>query len=82
MTFCDDPDLVATTPEYAWGAGVFFWMENLKEETTCHIEALAHHDFGGTLNNINGMFYCVFNILFSICRPICMFFVFFPCVCI
>ena len=32
MTFCDDPDLVATTPEYAWGAGVFFWMENLKGE--------------------------------------------------
>ena len=25
-TFCDDPDLVATTPEYAWGAGVFFWV--------------------------------------------------------
>ena len=29
-------------------------MENLKEETTCHIEALKSHDFGGTLNNING----------------------------
>ena len=53
-TFCENPDLVATTPEYAWGAGIFFWMENLKEETTCHIEALKNHDFGGTLNNING----------------------------
>ena len=29
-------------------------MENLKEETTCHIEALRSLDFGGTLNNING----------------------------
>jgi len=53
-TFCENPDLVATTPEYAWGAGIFFWMENLKEETTCHIEALKSHNFGGTLNNING----------------------------
>jgi len=58
MTFCEDPDLVATTPAYAWGAGVFFWMENLKEETTCHIEALRNHDFGGTLNNINGGLEC------------------------
>ncbi len=45
-TFCEKPDLVATNPEYAWGAGIFFWMENLKEETTCHIEALKKHDFG------------------------------------
>jgi hypothetical protein len=57
-TFCENPDLVATTPEYAWGAGIFFWMENLKEETTCHIEALKNHDFGGTLNNINGGLEC------------------------
>jgi chitinase len=56
--FCDNPDLVATEPEYAWGAGVFFWMENLKEETTCHIESLRSHDFGGTLNNINGGLEC------------------------
>lgn len=45
-TFCDDPDLVAVTPEYAWGAGIFFWMENLKEETTCHIAATRNRDFG------------------------------------
>eukprot|EP00985_Skeletonema_marinoi_P025844 scaffold19363_cov164-Skeletonema_marinoi.AAC.5 len=57
-TFCEKPDLIATTPKYAWGAGVFFWMENLKEETTCHIEALKNHDFGGTLNNINGGLEC------------------------
>jgi len=57
-TFCENPDLIATTPKYAWGAGIFFWMENLKEETTCHIEALKNHDFGGTLNNINGGLEC------------------------
>ena len=57
-TFCENPDLVATIPEYAWGAGVFFWMEALKEETTCHIEALRNGDFGGTLNNINGGLEC------------------------
>jgi len=45
-TFCDNPDLVATTPKYAWGAGIFFWMENLKEETTCHIESMRNLDFG------------------------------------
>lgn len=33
-------------------------MENLKEETTCHIEALKNRDFGGTLNNINGGLEC------------------------
>jgi hypothetical protein len=33
-------------------------MENLKEETTCHIEALKNHDFGGTLFNINGGLEC------------------------
>jgi hypothetical protein len=33
-------------------------MENLKEETTCHIEALRNHDFGGTLNNVNGGLEC------------------------
>ncbi len=33
-------------------------MENLKEETSCHIEALKNRDFGGTLNNINGGLEC------------------------
>ena len=39
-TFCDNPDLVATEGKYAWGAGIYFWMEHSKEGTTCHIEAL------------------------------------------
>ncbi|KAL7551079.1 hypothetical protein ACHAWF_015777 [Thalassiosira exigua] len=56
-TFCDDPEQVASTPEYAWGAGIYFWMENQKEGSTCHKEALKG-DFGGTLNNINGGLEC------------------------
>lgn len=58
-TFCDNPDLVATEGRYAWGAGIYFWMEHSKEGTTCHIEALKDGgDFGGTLNNINGGLEC------------------------
>jgi len=56
-TFCEDPEMVATSPEYAWGAGIYFWMENQKEGSTCHKEALKG-DFGGTLNNINGGLEC------------------------
>jgi predicted chitinase len=59
-TFCTNPDLVATTEKYAWGAGLFFWMENLKTVqgsndalSTCHIQSLSG-DMGGTLWNING----------------------------
>ena len=56
-TFCDKPDLVATEGRYAWGAGLYFWMEHVKEETTSHMQALRM-DFGGTLNNINGGLEC------------------------
>ena len=51
-TFCKDPDLVATEGRYAWGAGVYFWMEHVKEGSTCHTESLGM-DFGGTLNNVS-----------------------------
>jgi len=58
-TFCDNPDVVATEGRYAWGAGIYFWMEHVKEESTSHIEALIDGgDFGGTLNNINGGLEC------------------------
>jgi len=57
-TFCENPDLVATEGKYAWGAGLFFWMEHSKEGTTCHTESLKNMDFGGTLNNINGGLEC------------------------
>ncbi|KAL9186071.1 hypothetical protein ACHAXT_005309 [Thalassiosira profunda] len=56
-TFCDNPDLIATTPEYIWGAGLYFWMEHVKEGTTSHTEVLGG-DFGGSLNNINGGLEC------------------------
>lgn len=52
-TFCNNPDLVATEGKYAWGAGLFFWMEHSKEGTTCHTESLKNLDFGGTLNNVS-----------------------------
>jgi hypothetical protein len=46
-TFCDNPDIVASEGRYAWGAGLYFWMEHVKEETTSHIEALINGgDFG------------------------------------
>jgi hypothetical protein len=54
-TFCDNPDLVATEGKYAWGAGLFFWMEHSKEGTTCHTESLKNMDFGGTLNNVSSV---------------------------
>lgn len=56
-SFCRDPEQVALKPEYAWGSGIFFWMENEKEGSTCHKEVLKG-DFGGTLNNINGGLEC------------------------
>jgi len=56
-TFCQNPEMVATNELYAWGSGIFFWMESEKEGTTCHKEALKG-DFGGTLNVINGGLEC------------------------
>eukprot|EP00804_Cyclotella_cryptica_P029048 CCRYP_005254-RA/>CCRYP_005254-RA protein AED:0.00 eAED:0.00 QI:1328/1/1/1/1/1/2/88/859 len=38
-------------------AAIYFWMENEKEGDTCHKEALKHN-FGGTLNVINGGLEC------------------------
>ncbi|KAL7552787.1 hypothetical protein ACHAWF_016039 [Thalassiosira exigua] len=58
-TFCDNPDVVATEGRYAWGAGLYFWMEHVKEGATSHTESLmGGGDFGGTLNNINGGLEC------------------------
>jgi len=46
-TFCDNPDVVATEGKYAWGAGIYFWMEHVKEGTTSHMETLINGgDFG------------------------------------
>ena len=56
-TFCEDPELVVSDPKYAWGSAIYFWMESEKEGDTCHKEALKHN-FGGTLNVINGGLEC------------------------
>ncbi len=52
------PKQMPTTPEYAWGSCIYFWVENQKEGSTCHKEALRG-DFGGTLNNINSGLECL-----------------------
>ncbi|KAL9187094.1 hypothetical protein ACHAXT_010814 [Thalassiosira profunda] len=58
QTFCQRPDLIATVEEYAWGAGLFFWMENVKNDRTCHQAVLLNEDFGQTLDTINGGLEC------------------------
>jgi hypothetical protein len=58
QTFCQRPDLVATKEEYAWGAGLFYWMENVKNDRTCHQAVLMNNDFGMTLDIINGGLEC------------------------
>lgn len=58
QTFCQRPDLVATKEEYAWGAGMFFWMENVKNDMTCHQAVLMNDEFGQTLDIINGGLEC------------------------
>ena len=63
-TLCKNPDLIATNPKYAWGAGIWYWMEHSKASQklsttsmTCHTAAL-NNDFGDTLFNINGGLEC------------------------
>ena len=58
QTFCQRPDLVATKEEYAWGAGLFYWMENVKNDKTCHQAVLMNTEFGQTLDIINGGLEC------------------------
>mmetsp|Transcript_37463 Transcript_37463/g.76541 ORF Transcript_37463/g.76541 Transcript_37463/m.76541 type:complete len:1666 (-) Transcript_37463:403-5400(-) len=58
QTFCQRPDWVATKEEYAWGAGLFYWMENVKNDKTCHQAVLMHNEFGQTLDIINGGLEC------------------------
>lgn len=58
QTFCQRPDLVATKEEYAWGAGLFYWMENVKHDMTCHQAVLVNNEFGQTLDIINGGLEC------------------------
>ena len=58
-TFCDAPDVVATNEAYAWGVGLYFWMQNTGSNgKTCHTSVLTDKDFGGTLSVINGGLEC------------------------
>jgi len=58
QTLCQRPDLVAKNEQYSWGAGLFYWMENVKNDKTCHQSVLIDEDFGLTLDNINGGLEC------------------------
>ena len=57
--FCEQPDLLATNPQYAWQAGIYKWMEYMPYEfgSTAHKQALKGN-FGGTINVLNGPLEC------------------------
>ena len=64
-TFCENPELVAEEGRYAWGSGIWFWMQHAVPEQTAegklstpHVAALTGGGFGGTLFNINGVLEC------------------------
>lgn len=37
---------------------LFYWMENVKNDKTCHQATLVDEDYGLTLDNINGGLQC------------------------
>ena len=48
---CDNPDLVSTNPQLAWGVGIYKWMEKMKDGTTgstAHKQILKGN-FGGSV---------------------------------
>mmetsp|Transcript_22314 Transcript_22314/g.38157 ORF Transcript_22314/g.38157 Transcript_22314/m.38157 type:complete len:484 (+) Transcript_22314:285-1736(+) len=57
--FCEQPDLLATNPQYAWQSGIYKWMEYMPYEfgSTAHKQALKGN-FGGTINVLNGPLEC------------------------
>ena len=57
--FCENPDLLATNPQYAWQAGIYKWMEHTPYEfsSTAHKQALKGN-FGGTIHVLNGPLEC------------------------
>mmetsp|Transcript_29759 Transcript_29759/g.56286 ORF Transcript_29759/g.56286 Transcript_29759/m.56286 type:complete len:484 (+) Transcript_29759:161-1612(+) len=60
---CDNPDLVATNPAYAWGVGLYKWMEKMTFGTmgeTAHRQALKMN-FGGTVKALYGELECPSN---------------------
>lgn len=60
---CDNPDLVATNPQMAWGVGIYKWMEKMifgSTGTTAHKQVLKGN-FGGTLEVLYGNLECPAN---------------------
>jgi len=57
--FCEQPDLLATNPQYAWQAGISKWMEYMPYEfgSTAHKQVLKGN-FGGTIHVLNGPLEC------------------------
>mmetsp|Transcript_3021 Transcript_3021/g.4977 ORF Transcript_3021/g.4977 Transcript_3021/m.4977 type:complete len:514 (-) Transcript_3021:51-1592(-) len=57
--FCEQPDLLATNPQYAWQSGIYKWMEYQPYEfaSTAHKQVLKGN-FGGTINILNGPLEC------------------------
>lgn len=61
---CDNPDLVATSPHYAWGVGIYKWMEKMTFGTqgeTAHRQVLKGGNFGGTVEVLYGDLECPAN---------------------
>eukprot|EP00571_Detonula_confervacea_P007365 CAMPEP_0172313228 /NCGR_PEP_ID=MMETSP1058-20130122/19738_1 /TAXON_ID=83371 /ORGANISM="Detonula confervacea, Strain CCMP 353" /LENGTH=476 /DNA_ID=CAMNT_0013026845 /DNA_START=128 /DNA_END=1558 /DNA_ORIENTATION=- len=60
---CNNPDLVATNPQMAWGVGIYKWMEKMTFGTTgstAHKQALKGN-FGGTIEVLYGSLECPSN---------------------
>jgi len=61
---CDNPDMVATNPQYAWGVGIYKWMEKMTFGTTgstAHKQVLKGGNFGGTVQVLYGDLECPSN---------------------
>lgn len=59
-TLCENPDLVATVPAYAWGVALWRWMEQMDNGSTgrtAHVAALGG-SFGATVDVLYGDLEC------------------------
>jgi len=57
---CNNPDLVSTRPKYAWGVGIYKWMEKLTFGTwgvTAH-QQIMDGNFGGSVQVLYGTLEC------------------------
>ena len=62
-TLCNNPDLVSTNPQVAWGVGIYKWMEKMQfgtQGSTAHKQALKSN-FGGTVEALYGDLECPSN---------------------